>query len=169
MFKPSQIGESSSRRRVSSAAAAPSTIDKLLFRHRAVAQRWRSLGIIINRHKSKGWRSDFTHLLFLFFLQITMIFDNSLLTAILWGLVLRLSTMTYPHSGQNKPPMYGDFEAQRHWMEVHKRSSHSACKLSTITSVGSFFFLRYNTRLISLRADHYRIVSERMVRSNSEK
>lgn len=24
----------------------------------------------------------------------------------------------FPHSGQGKPPLYGDYEAQRHWMEV---------------------------------------------------
>ncbi|XP_003746165.1 probable dolichyl pyrophosphate Man9GlcNAc2 alpha-1,3-glucosyltransferase [Galendromus occidentalis] len=47
-----------------------------------------------------------------------MMFDASLMTAVMWGLILRLSTMTFPHSGQSKPPMYGDYEAQRHWMAV---------------------------------------------------
>eukprot|EP00158_Paraphelidium_tribonemae_P004785 Partr_v1_DN26965_c0_g1_i4_m6786 putative asparagine-linked glycosylation 6, alpha-1,3-glucosyltransferase homolog (S. cerevisiae) len=34
------------------------------------------------------------------------------------GLLLRFSVALGPHSGQNTPPMYGDFEAQRHFMEV---------------------------------------------------
>lgn len=24
----------------------------------------------------------------------------------------------FPHSGQNDPPKFGDYEAQRHWMEI---------------------------------------------------
>ncbi len=39
---------------------------------------------------------------------------HTLLVALLVRLVLSLSL----HSGQNTPPMYGDFEAQRHWLEV---------------------------------------------------
>jgi len=43
-----------------------------------------------------------------------------------WGWVLLIFSMIlyrhlislWPHSGENTPPMYGDFEAQRHWMEV---------------------------------------------------
>lgn len=31
---------------------------------------------------------------------------------------LRCCTSLHPYSGQNKPPMYGDYEAQRHWMEI---------------------------------------------------
>eukprot|EP00049_Salpingoeca_infusionum_P000601 m.41173 g.41173 ORF g.41173 m.41173 type:complete len:478 (-) comp10522_c0_seq3:115-1548(-) len=34
------------------------------------------------------------------------------------ALALRMLTALGPHSGSNKPPMYGDFEAQRHWMEI---------------------------------------------------
>eukprot|EP00049_Salpingoeca_infusionum_P000600 m.41156 g.41156 ORF g.41156 m.41156 type:complete len:108 (-) comp10522_c0_seq1:1640-1963(-) len=36
------------------------------------------------------------------------------------ALALRMLTALGPHSGSNKPPMYGDFEAQRHWMEVRQ-------------------------------------------------
>ncbi|OJD19806.1 hypothetical protein AJ78_00306 [Emergomyces pasteurianus Ep9510] len=32
--------------------------------------------------------------------------------------LFRWSTSLWGYSGQNTPPMYGDFEAQRHWMEV---------------------------------------------------
>ncbi|XP_050079088.1 probable dolichyl pyrophosphate Man9GlcNAc2 alpha-1,3-glucosyltransferase [Anopheles maculipalpis] len=34
------------------------------------------------------------------------------------GLFLRATVSLHSYSGQNKPPMYGDFEAQRHWQEV---------------------------------------------------
>ncbi|KAE8741637.1 hypothetical protein FOCC_FOCC012840 [Frankliniella occidentalis] len=33
-------------------------------------------------------------------------------------LVLRWAVALHPYSGEKKPPMYGDYEAQRHWMEV---------------------------------------------------
>eukprot|EP00949_MAST-11_sp_MAST-11-sp1_P003697 g3697.t1 len=32
--------------------------------------------------------------------------------------LIRFIVGTWPHSGQGKPPMYGDFEAQRHWLEI---------------------------------------------------
>jgi alpha-1,3-glucosyltransferase len=31
---------------------------------------------------------------------------------------IRYAVGLWGHSGQNTPPMYGDFEAQRHWMEI---------------------------------------------------
>ncbi|KAI5729194.1 dolichyl pyrophosphate Man9GlcNAc2 alpha-1,3-glucosyltransferase [Diaphorina citri] len=34
------------------------------------------------------------------------------------GLLLRWLTSLHPYSGQGKPPMFGDYEAQRHWMEI---------------------------------------------------
>ncbi|XP_035905546.1 probable dolichyl pyrophosphate Man9GlcNAc2 alpha-1,3-glucosyltransferase [Anopheles stephensi] len=34
------------------------------------------------------------------------------------GLFLRATVSLHSYSGQNRPPMYGDFEAQRHWQEV---------------------------------------------------
>lgn len=34
------------------------------------------------------------------------------------ALFLRWSVSLFPYSGEGKPPMFGDFEAQRHWMEV---------------------------------------------------
>ena len=41
-------------------------------------------------------------------------------TSIALGLAIALRLMVglWPHSGAGIPPMYGDFEAQRHWMEV---------------------------------------------------
>ena len=43
-----------------------------------------------------------------------------------WGWALLVLAMLlyryciglWPHSGENDPPMFGDYEAQRHWMEV---------------------------------------------------
>jgi len=37
---------------------------------------------------------------------------------IVGGLCVRAMMSIHPHSGQGTPPMYGDFEAQRHWQEI---------------------------------------------------
>jgi alpha-1,3-glucosyltransferase len=34
------------------------------------------------------------------------------------ALLIRVATSTHPHSGESAPPLYGDYEAQRHWMEI---------------------------------------------------
>lgn len=34
------------------------------------------------------------------------------------ALATRAALFSQPHSGQGRPPLFGDFEAQRHWMEV---------------------------------------------------
>jgi len=34
------------------------------------------------------------------------------------ALCVRAMMSIHPHSGQDQPPMYGDFEAQRHWQEI---------------------------------------------------
>ncbi|XP_015127101.1 probable dolichyl pyrophosphate Man9GlcNAc2 alpha-1,3-glucosyltransferase [Diachasma alloeum] len=34
------------------------------------------------------------------------------------AILLRWSTTYHPYSGAGKPPMYGDYEAQRHWQEI---------------------------------------------------
>ncbi|XP_067143751.1 dolichyl pyrophosphate Man9GlcNAc2 alpha-1,3-glucosyltransferase isoform X2 [Centruroides vittatus] len=44
--------------------------------------------------------------------------DDVLYFGIALGLLLRWSTSTFSYSGADKPPMYGDYEAQRHWMEI---------------------------------------------------
>lgn len=38
--------------------------------------------------------------------------------AISFGIFLRSTISLHSYSGENNPPMYGDFEAQRHWQEV---------------------------------------------------
>jgi len=40
------------------------------------------------------------------------------LTYVLSGLLLRCIVGLGPHSGMGRPPMFGDFEAQRHWLEI---------------------------------------------------
>ncbi|KAH9523513.1 hypothetical protein Btru_040195 [Bulinus truncatus] len=45
-----------------------------------------------------------------FYIQLTLI--------ILATLTLRLGVSLWGYSGHGKPPMFGDFEAQRHWMEI---------------------------------------------------
>ncbi|KAG0737925.1 hypothetical protein G6F57_012515 [Rhizopus arrhizus] len=37
---------------------------------------------------------------------------------LLFALFVRWSVALNPYSGYNTPPMYGDYEAQRHWMEI---------------------------------------------------
>jgi len=45
-----------------------------------------------------------------------MYLDKLLLSCL--GLVVRYGVSLWPHSGQDSPPLYGDYEAQRHWQEV---------------------------------------------------
>ena len=40
------------------------------------------------------------------------------LLTLLFGLVLRLLVGFFPYSGEAEPPRFGDYEAQRHWMEL---------------------------------------------------
>lgn len=39
-------------------------------------------------------------------------------TMMLFGLLVRYATSLHPYSGHGAPPMYGDYEAHRHWMEL---------------------------------------------------
>jgi len=32
--------------------------------------------------------------------------------------IIKLGVSLFPYSGKNSPPMFGDYEAQRHWMEI---------------------------------------------------
>lgn len=43
---------------------------------------------------------------------------DGLFPGILFALFVRLCVAAYPYSGYKSPPMYGDFEAQRHWQEI---------------------------------------------------
>ncbi|KAJ6253815.1 dolichyl pyrophosphate protein [Anaeramoeba flamelloides] len=41
-----------------------------------------------------------------------------IIISILVGVTLRICLGTNPYSGESSPPLYGDYEAQRHWMEI---------------------------------------------------
>ncbi|KAH8244129.1 hypothetical protein KR026_000123 [Drosophila bipectinata] len=43
---------------------------------------------------------------------------SEILAAVFLGLAVRSIISLHSYSGQNSPPMYGDYEAQRHWQEV---------------------------------------------------
>jgi alpha-1,3-glucosyltransferase len=44
---------------------------------------------------------------------------------VLFSLLLRIMVGFGSYSGYNDPPRYGDFEAQRHWMELAVNSKPS--------------------------------------------
>ncbi|CAG4931690.1 unnamed protein product [Colias eurytheme] len=43
---------------------------------------------------------------------------DALLPGLFFALLIRWCVAAYPYSGYKKPPMYGDYEAQRHWQEI---------------------------------------------------
>lgn len=43
---------------------------------------------------------------------------DGLFAGILFALLVRWCVAAYPYSGKGKPPMFGDYEAQRHWQEI---------------------------------------------------
>lgn len=45
-------------------------------------------------------------------------YSSFVVLPILVGLFTRTTIGLWGHSGMGKPPMYGDYEAQRHWMEI---------------------------------------------------
>lgn len=49
---------------------------------------------------------------------LTMDVPYKLEMMVLVTLVMKLGVSLYPYSGKGKSPMFGDYEAQRHWMEV---------------------------------------------------
>ncbi|XP_006848211.2 probable dolichyl pyrophosphate Man9GlcNAc2 alpha-1,3-glucosyltransferase [Amborella trichopoda] len=42
----------------------------------------------------------------------------TLLSILLFAFFLRILVSLHPYSGARRPPMFGDYEAQRHWMEI---------------------------------------------------
>jgi alpha-1,3-glucosyltransferase len=43
---------------------------------------------------------------------------RGVVSAVLLALAIRVFVGLGSHSGRNAPPLHGDFEAQRHWMEL---------------------------------------------------
>ncbi|KAF4672151.1 Glucosyltransferase-like protein, partial [Perkinsus chesapeaki] len=48
-----------------------------------------------------------------------------------------------PHSGQGQPPMYGDYEAQRHWMELTVNTPMEDWYRSTVNNEPSYWPIDY--------------------------
>ncbi|KAL1536906.1 dolichyl-P-Glc:Man9GlcNAc2-PP-dolichol alpha-1,3-glucosyltransferase [Salvia divinorum] len=44
--------------------------------------------------------------------------NSCFLCITLFAVFIRLAVALHPYSGANTPPMFGDYEAQRHWMEI---------------------------------------------------
>ncbi|KAM7539978.1 hypothetical protein Aperf_G00000044681 [Anoplocephala perfoliata] len=59
------------------------------------------------------------------------------------GLVLRTATLLHPYSGMASPPMFGDYEAQRHWMEITVNLPISEWYLNTSSNDLLFWGLDY--------------------------
>lgn len=57
--------------------------------------------------------------------------NGNLCSVIIFAVIIRWSVSLHPYSGQNTPPMYGDFEAQRHWMEVTINLPHEEWYFNT--------------------------------------
>lgn len=55
---------------------------------------------------------------FYFFLYINEKFINICFLIHCFSIIIKLIVGTYGYSGENVPPKFGDFEAQRHWMEI---------------------------------------------------
>ncbi|EEB16956.1 dolichyl glycosyltransferase, putative [Pediculus humanus corporis] len=45
-------------------------------------------------------------------------YSGNLYSIFTFALIVRWSVSLHSYSGENTPPMYGDYEAQRHWMEL---------------------------------------------------
>lgn len=43
---------------------------------------------------------------------------TTFLSISLFALLVRVAVSLHPYSGAGNPPKYGDYEAQRHWMEI---------------------------------------------------
>ena len=51
-------------------------------------------------------------------MAVTGIMNLSNLVVVTGVFLIKALLSSHPHSGQGTPPMFGDYEAQRHWMEV---------------------------------------------------
>lgn len=63
--------------------------------------------------------------------------------AVLLGLVLRSAMFSQSYSGFNTPPLYGDFEAQRHWMELTANLPSSLWYKDTVETDPAYWKLDY--------------------------
>lgn len=74
-------------------------------------------------HFEKTWYEISEHYLHLIFGVITMTnetlyINGNLCSVVIFALIIRWCVSLHSYSGEKSPPMYGDYEAQRHWMEI---------------------------------------------------
>ncbi|KAL6961838.1 dolichyl-P-Glc:Man9GlcNAc2-PP-dolichol alpha-1,3-glucosyltransferase, partial [Sarracenia purpurea var. burkii] len=60
-----------------------------------------------------------------------------------FALLVRVAVSIHPYSGAGKPPKYGDFEAQRHWMEITLNLPVSEWYRNSTTNDLSYWGLDY--------------------------
>ncbi|XP_026501293.1 dolichyl pyrophosphate Man9GlcNAc2 alpha-1,3-glucosyltransferase [Vanessa tameamea] len=84
---------------------------------------------------------------------------EALLPGLFFALFLRWCVAAYPYSGYKKPPMYGDYEAQRHWQEITVQTQVSHWYRNTTQNDLQYWGLdyppltAYHSFLIGLVAD----------------
>lgn len=67
------------------------------------------------------------------------------MSAVLFAVALRVFMGLGGHSGRNSPPMHGDFEAQRHWMELTTAlPSNAWYSFVTLTDLSAHLPNRYS-------------------------
>lgn len=57
--------------------------------------------------------------------------------------LVRVAVSLHPYSGAGKPPKYGDFEAQRHWMEITVNLPVKEWYINSTTNDLSYWGLDY--------------------------
>ncbi|XP_068623597.1 dolichyl pyrophosphate Man9GlcNAc2 alpha-1,3-glucosyltransferase [Battus philenor] len=82
-----------------------------------------------------------------------------LLVGVLFALLVRWCVAAYPYSGYKTPPMYGDFEAQRHWQEITLHTPVASWYMNTTHNDLEYWGLdyppltAYHTLLIAVVGD----------------
>ncbi|KAG6652976.1 probable dolichyl pyrophosphate Man9GlcNAc2 alpha-1,3-glucosyltransferase isoform X2 [Carya illinoinensis] len=67
----------------------------------------------------------------------------SFLCIAMFALLVRVAVSLHPYSGAGNPPKYGDFEAQRHWMEITLNMPVEEWYLNSTTNDLSYWGLDY--------------------------
>ena len=67
----------------------------------------------------------------------------SFLSICVFAILVRVAVSIHPYSGAGKPPKYGDFEAQRHWMEITLNLPASEWYRNSTTNDLSYWGLDY--------------------------
>ena len=70
------------------------------------------------------------------------------LLCLVGAVLLRITLGYHPHSGSATPPLFGDYEAQRHWMEITYNlpiRQWYGVRMSTIAHFISFRYLLLNS------------------------